>query len=133
MPDTQDLGLAPGSKIPWKALRIASRNPSRKQPLVSFYQGFECVCRKAMLVRTLRAGGGPGALPDWLPQSYLVVPGRPEFSEHAQLAAAHARRGGDGTAHWILKPSDGAKGAGICVMRDLAQIQGFLAQLPAGF
>ncbi|EGB02489.1 hypothetical protein AURANDRAFT_68832, partial [Aureococcus anophagefferens] len=68
----------------------------------------------------LRRGGGAGDAPAWLPLTF--VPGRDDLSERAALAAAHDARGGDGRAAWILKPSDGGKGARIAIFDDLAAI-----------
>ena len=120
------------SGVPWKGLRVGQVGPGRRPPLVSFFEGFQVVCRKAMLARTLRRGGGPEDAPAWLPLTFLVTPGRADVSEVDALRAAHAARGGDGRAHWILKPSDGGKGHGIKVMSDLAQIEAFLFALAPG-
>lgn len=149
------------SGVPWKGLRVGQVGGGRRPPLVGFYRSFESVCRKAMLVRTLRNGGGPSAAPEWLPLTFLVTPGRPEISdaqrptlftlardvrggneersicslvvgEVAALEAAHEARGGDGVAHWILKPSDGGKGAGIKVMCRMDAMRTFLDGLEPG-
>lgn len=118
--------------VPWKALRVARHGPARRPPLSNFYQAFERVCRKAMLARALRDGGGPDDAPHWLPRTFLVTPGRPELSERSALVKAHEARGGDGAALWILKPSDGGKGAGIKVFDAMKDIDAFLDGLRAG-
>ena len=61
-----------------------------------------------------------------------MTPGRPEFSERAALAKRHEELGGDGAATWILKPSDGSKGAGIQVLQKLGDIDAFLDALEPG-
>ncbi|KAJ1456062.1 tubulin-tyrosine ligase family-domain-containing protein [Pelagophyceae sp. CCMP2097] len=126
------LGGPAAHGVPWKALACAQLPASRPAPLVNFYRGFECICRKAMLVRTLRTGSTADSAPEWLPLSFLFTPGRPDYSELEAVREAHLKRSGDGVAHWILKPSDGGKGARIKVMTVLEEIVEFLEAMPRG-
>jgi len=125
------LGGPCGAGIPWKALRV--HRTAGTPPLTSFYRSFEQICRKGLLARTLRKNGGPENTPNWFPTSYIVAPGREEADEErALLRNAHVQRGGDGVAVWILKPSDGGKGANIKVMDTLSQIEAHFDALEAG-
>ncbi len=110
-----------------------------RPPLVNFSRGFQALCRKAMLVTTLRrhSVARPQAkVGDWFPKSFVFYPAKPERSEKKafleafaekqnqldEAAAAAAAAGGEGQSQppqrnvWILKPSDGAKGERIRVM-----------------
>ena len=116
------LGGACGFGIPFKRLSASASSSlasSRGRPatLVNYYRGFETVCRKAKLVETLRhAYPDAAARGEWLPESFVFCPARPEQSEVAQFRAAFAKDTATrGRSLWILKPSDGSKGREIFV------------------
>ncbi|KAK7248816.1 hypothetical protein SO694_00041252 [Aureococcus anophagefferens] len=81
----------------------------------------------------LRARARAGAAARAGPAPAQVPGRRDDRSERAALAAAHDARGGDGRAAWILKPSDGGKGArAIAIFDDLAAIDAASAALAPG-
>ena len=131
------LGTAQGKGIKFGQLGYGMWPP----PLVNYYRGFNCICRKALLIQTLREAAGSAQeehdLLAMMPETFLFYPAHAddaELNEHDQLAGAFAARAEQLTAAgtaaglnlWILKPSDGAKGERIELMSDIAQIQGFL-------
>jgi hypothetical protein len=140
------LSEAQGQSIPWKKIgAVAGDWQSRgaAAPLVNFSRGFKALCRKSMLVTTLRAHAAvrPAArVAEWLPASFNFYPAKPELSEEAPFRAAFAARAagaGGGRNAWILKPSDGGKGERIKVMAGdgpsgAEAVLGFLAAQPAG-
>ena len=71
-------------------------------------------------------------LADFLPRTFLFFPARPELSERAAFVAEFERRAAEDAASnvWILKPSDGGKGARILVMAELDPILAHLDGLP---
>ena len=132
------LGTAQGKGIKFGQLGYGMWPP----PLVNYYRGFNCICRKALLIQTLREAATCAQhehdLLAMMPETFLFYPARAddaELNEHGHLATAFevraeqlAAAGTDATGLnlWILKPSDGAKGERIELMSDLAQIQAFL-------
>lgn len=132
------LGTAQGKGIKFGQLGYGMWPP----PLVNYYRGFNCICRKALLIQTLREAASCAQheheLLAMMPETFLFYPARAddaELNEHEHLAAGFEARaeqlaaaGTDATGLnlWILKPSDGAKGERIELMSDLAQIQSFL-------
>ena len=129
------LSEAQGQSIPWKKLggllserrsQFEAVHPvsSYRPPLVNFSRGFQAICRKAMLVTTLRrySNSRPSAdIDKWFPRSFVFYPAKPEKSERKQFLDVFSRRAasndsGDAKNIWILKPSDGAKGERIRVM-----------------
>lgn len=131
------LGTAQGKGIKFGQLGYGMWPP----PLVNYYRGFNCICRKALLIQTLREAAGSAQheheLLAMMPDTFLFYPARADdadLNEHEHLANAFEARAEQlaadtaGTALnlWILKPSDGAKGERIELMSDLSQIQAFL-------
>ena len=121
------LGPAQGRGIRFSQLGYGMWPP----PLVNYYRGFNGLCRKAALIQLLRAAG----LTSVMPETFLFYPARrdaEELNEYGPLEAAfravegQGEGGGANTNLWILKPSDGAKGERIEVMRDLGKMQAFL-------
>jgi hypothetical protein len=117
------LSEAQGQSVPWTKLGSLCGDwaslPGGTAPLVNFTQGFRVLCRKAMLVETLRqhlAACPTSDVDAWFPLSFVFYPAKPEKSERAAFLAAFAARAGRGRNAWILKPSDGGKGEGIKVM-----------------
>lgn len=117
------LSEAQGQSVPWKKLGSICGDwasmPGGVAPLVNFTQGFRVLCRKAMLVETLRhhlAARPESGVDLWFPPSFVFYPAKPEKSERAAFLAAFEARVGRGRNAWILKPSDGGKGEGIKVM-----------------
>ena len=124
------LGGACASGVPYKKLPLCE-SMFRIAPLVNFYRGFKALCRKAEFVHTFRQYTAALGVPfeDVAPDSFLFYPAKPERNETAQFLAAHAAVAAaePGARNvWILKPSDGAKGNGIELMDDAAQIVAFL-------
>jgi len=114
------LSEAQGQSVPWKKLGSICGDwaslPGGTAPLVNFTQGFRVLCRKAMLVETLRhhlAARPDSGVDQWFPPSFVFYPAKPEKSERAAFLAAFEARVGHGRNAWILKPSDGGKGEGI--------------------
>jgi len=128
------LSEAQGQSIPWKKIGAIAGDWHQRggtAPLVNFSRGFQLLCRKAMMVTTLRrhALARPSAeVNDWLPPSFLFYPAKPEKSERgaflahfaaraaAQAAEAAASGRPAGRNTWILKPSDGGKGERIKII-----------------
>ena len=84
------LGGACAHGIPFKRLTScgAPRNSHPTcQRLLNFYRGFQIICRKSFLVDTMRAyfHAQNEKMPDYLPDSYLFYPAKPEQSEAASL------------------------------------------------
>jgi tubulin--tyrosine ligase len=124
------LGTAQGKGIKFGQLGYGMWPP----PLVNYYRGFNCLCRKVQLIELLREAAKnehTANILEAMPETFLFYPSRPdeaELNEHEPLAAAHARRVevDTDTNLWILKPSDGAKGERIELMLDLEAMQTFL-------
>ena len=124
------LGGACAHGIPFKRL-TSSGAPRNSHPtcqrLLNFYRGFQIICRKSFLVDTMRAyfHSQNKKMPDYLPDSYLFYPAKPEQSEASQFEAAFAAREalvGRARNLWILKPSDGSKGRNIIVLDNIKDI-----------
>lgn len=104
--------------------------------LVNYMPGSLAITRKANLVRTLRGERSPSTaasagLPGYLPLSFILgaegpaqAPGAlDERSEREFAALAEAHAGAAGPCLWIVKPSSGAKGDGIVIFRDPADVR----------
>ena len=116
------LGPAQGKGIRFSQLGYGMWPP----PLVNYYRGFNCLCRKAALIQLLRSAN----LESVMPETFLFFPAKSDvedLNEYAPLEAAASSPRNDGGL-WILKPSDGAKGERIEVMRDLGEIKAFLGK-----
>ena len=118
------LGGACGDGVPFKRLQ----QRTFQERLVNFYRGFQILCRKSMLVTTLRAHFGAlgRPVPSFLPRSFLFYPAKEEQNEWGAFEKAFLERGrafGGEKNAWILKPSDGSKGKHIVVMNSLAAIK----------
>ena len=123
------LGTAQGAGIPFSRLGYGMWPP----PLVNYYRGFQCLCRKRQLVETLREGLAerPQELAEVAPESFLFWPAKADnaaVNELEQFRAVFAAGAAAGAKNvWILKPSGGAKGERIEVMRTLEDIERFMA------
>ena len=138
------LGTAQGKGVPWGRLGYGIWPP----PLVNYCRGFDLLTRKGKLVSTLQQakeaanGGWPREMPKLLtagaavrtekwelaPTAFVFHPSKGEANPRAALRDAYATRAvaADGKAdanRWILKPSEGAKGEGICILDEIAAIE----------
>ena len=140
------LGEALGANIPWS--RLGAFRPAGMAPLLANYcQGFECLCRKANLVKTLRRhaspslallGPAPGGAdprrtqaPAFLPRSFLFYPSRSEQSEDRAFLADEVRHRRDGRSAWIVKPSTSNKGDGLRIFDDVDAVLAHVDAQPA--
>ena len=122
--------------------------PAGMAPLLANYcQGFECLCRKANLVKTLRRhaspslallGPAPGGAdprrtqaPAFLPRSFLFYPSRSEQSEDRAFLADEVRHRRDGRSAWIVKPSTSNKGDGLRIFDDVDAVLAHVDAQPA--
>lgn len=125
------------------------------KPLVNFCRGFQALTRKTLMARSLRSYAvnveqsegskenaqdngtdtgsnelfGKGAtqtLDEFLPLTFIFSG---KLQERKEFQAEYARRKCEGVDNtWILKPSGGAHGDDIVVMRDDSEILAFLDQ-----
>ena len=104
------LGEAQATTVPYKLLSGYDSLYPGLRPLVNFYRGFNLLCRKTMMVKTLRSYLTTHThLPSFetiCPQSFLFYPSKADESEREQFLRANESQAG---LVWILKPSDGCK------------------------
>lgn len=126
-------GEAQGSNINWKILSGYGSLYPGLNPLVNYYRGFQALCRKSMMVKTLKdylnVQNMAREEKDWVffhticPETFIFYPAKREESEIDEFLAACA-------AHpdwiWILKPSDGTKGHSIEIMTSPQEILQFI-------
>lgn len=127
------LGEAQASTIPYKLLCGYDSLYPGLCPIVNFYRGFNVLCRKSMMVKTLRhfLGSHP-ELPPFealCPESFLFYPSKVEDSERDLFLSACERRP---STVWILKPSDGCKGHSITIMDSSEKVLSFIDQQVEG-
>jgi len=105
--------------------------------LTNYYRGFQCICRKAMMVQTLRDYYvnklGNADVGSWfIPETYAIYPAKREDCERESLYERVATMEANSEAnYWILKPSDGLKGNRIKVMEGLDAVRNHIEGLSA--
>jgi tubulin--tyrosine ligase len=119
------LGECQGGGIPFKRIS-ACKDMYGIVPMVNFYRGFKVLCRKAMMVTTLREYCKEQSIDfaTLAPPSFIFYPAKPDQNEEQEFIDAFRSEAGksNGKSVWILKPSDGGKGQNIKVMDDEQQI-----------
>ncbi|XP_068597648.1 tubulin--tyrosine ligase-like [Brachionichthys hirsutus] len=109
--------------------------------LVNYYRGADKLCRKASLVKLIKTSPELSDSSNWFPESYIIYPtnlntpvapaknginhlkSNPKTDEREVfLSSYHSKKeSGDGVM-WIAKSSAGAKGAGMFISHDAAQL-----------
>uniref|UniRef100_A0A3B4BE99 Tubulin--tyrosine ligase n=1 Tax=Periophthalmus magnuspinnatus TaxID=409849 RepID=A0A3B4BE99_9GOBI len=109
--------------------------------LVNYYRGADKLCRKASLVKLIKTSPELRDSCNWFPESYIIYPtnlntpvapasngishlkSNPKTDEREVFLASYnaKKESGDGTV-WIAKSSAGAKGAGILISHDAAEL-----------
>ncbi|XP_068615359.1 tubulin--tyrosine ligase-like [Brachionichthys hirsutus] len=109
--------------------------------LVNYYRGADKLCRKASLVKLIKTSPELSDSSNWFPESYIIYPtnlntpvapaknginhlkSNPKTDEREVfLSSYHSKKeSGDGVV-WIAKSSAGAKGAGMFISHDAAQL-----------
>jgi len=113
------IGDAQALNIPYKLLSGYDSLYPGITPLINFYRGFNVLCRKTMMTKTLRAYLNTSTCPyvathtyeSICPETFLFYPSKPEESEREAFIKSHSERPGV----WIMKPSDGCKGHSISI------------------
>jgi len=112
-----------------KLSSFASMYPGMRV-LTNYYRGFQCICRKAMMVQTLRDYFLNKLKVDdsaawFIPESFALYPAKREECEREALfeSVAKAETVSPGKNYWILKPSDGLKGNRIKVVNGPTAVQ----------
>jgi tubulin---tyrosine ligase len=127
------LGEAQASTIPYKLLSGYDSLYPGLCPVVNFYRGFNILCRKTMMVKTLRhfLESRPDLPPfeALCPQSFLFYPSKVVDSEREVFLSASERCP---NTVWILKPSDGCKGHSIMIMDSVEKVLTFIDQQTEG-
>jgi hypothetical protein len=129
------LGEAQGRNIPFKLLSgYDSLYPGLK-PLVNYYRGFNLLCRKAMMVKTLkdylkeeREQGKERKMmtfDSFCPETFIFYPARREESEREEFLTTAALPSPEEKI-WILKPSDGTKGHSIRILTSSDEVLAFI-------
>lgn len=126
------LGEAQASTIPFKQLSTYDSYMYGITPLCNYYRGFMLLCRKSMMVKTLKEylSSHPNvrSFNDICPESFVFYPSKPELSQTEALLAAEEVR----PSQWILKPSDGGKGHNIVIVSSAAAAVEYMQAQPAG-
>jgi hypothetical protein len=119
------LGEAQASNISYKVLSGYNSLYPGLCPIVNFYRGFNSLCRKAMMAKTLQnylsTHQGP-PFERMCPETFAFYPAKREKSEYKEFCAAAEATPGP----WILKPSDGCKGHSIRIMSNPEEILSFI-------
>ncbi|XP_068597599.1 tubulin--tyrosine ligase-like [Brachionichthys hirsutus] len=109
--------------------------------LVNYYRGADKLCRKASLVKLIKTSPELSDSSNWFPESYIIYPtnlntpvapaknginhlkSNPKTDEREVfLSSYHSKKeSGDGVV-WIAKSSAGAKGEGMFISHDAAQL-----------
>jgi hypothetical protein len=136
------VGEAQGQNISFKLLSGYDSLYPGLRPLVNFYRGFNLLCRKAMMVRTLKEylhvmnnneEGEAGqrskrilSFESICPETFIFYPARREESERQQFLEAAAAASATEEKIWILKPSDGTKGHSIRILTSPEEVLQFI-------
>uniref|UniRef100_S4RA06 Tubulin--tyrosine ligase n=1 Tax=Petromyzon marinus TaxID=7757 RepID=S4RA06_PETMA len=147
-----NLMLGERNRLPYGRLvrACAGHEPGLMQ-LVNYYRGSDKLCRKASLVKLMKASSSPSCKPaSWLPESYVIFPLSPRPSRRLSPGSSpgssprrHAERQADEREAflvcfrqraqnqqgnvWIAKSSAGAKvGEGIFISSDADELLTFV-------
>ncbi|NXW48092.1 TTL ligase, partial [Nyctiprogne leucopyga] len=113
--------------------------------LVNYYRGADKLCRKASLVKLIKTSPELSESCTWFPESYVIYPtnlktpvapaqngirhliNNTRTDEREVFLAAYSRRqeGKEGNV-WIAKSSAGAKGEGILISSEAAELLDFI-------
>nr|XP_002198364.1 tubulin--tyrosine ligase [Taeniopygia guttata] len=113
--------------------------------LVNYYRGADKLCRKASLVKLIKTSPELSESCTWFPESYVIYPtnlktpvapaqngirhliNNSRTDEREVFLAAYSRRreGKEGNV-WIAKSSAGAKGEGILISSEAAELLDFI-------
>lgn len=117
--------------------------------LVNYYRGADKLCRKASLVKLIKASSELRDSSSWFPESFVVYPQtlktpvapvldsvsngpvriQPRTDERELFLSLYAakKERGEGDV-WIAKSSAGAKGAGILISQDASELLDYIDQ-----
>jgi tubulin--tyrosine ligase len=122
-------GEAHGAGIPYKRFSQTYRYDYGIRPLVNYYRCAKSITDKVMMVQSVKqyAGESKGESDcDFLPESFLFWPGKPQVSHHAAFEQAFDEgRGTDNV--WIIKPAGNAHGDRIFLSKSKDEILSHLA------
>ncbi|EPY82035.1 tubulin--tyrosine ligase [Camelus ferus] len=113
--------------------------------LVNYYRGADKLCRKASLVKLIKTSPELAESCTWFPESYVIYPTNlktpvapaqngihppihsSRTDEREYFLASYNRKKEDGEGNvWIAKSSAGAKGEGILISSDAAELLDFI-------
>ncbi|XP_073528887.1 tubulin--tyrosine ligase [Phyllobates terribilis] len=113
--------------------------------LVNYYRGADKLCRKASLVKLIKTSPELSGSCTWFPESYVIYPTSPKSpvakgrnglqdlinstrtDEREEFLESFNGRKESGKGNvWIAKASSGAKGEGILISSDAAQLLDFI-------
>ncbi|XP_015442942.1 tubulin--tyrosine ligase isoform X3 [Pteropus alecto] len=115
--------------------------------LVNYYRGADKLCRKASLVKLIKTSPELAESCTWFPESYVIYPtnvktptdptrngvhppiNNPRTDEREVFLASYNKKKEDGEGNiWIAKSSAGAKGEGILISSEAAELLDFIDQ-----
>jgi len=120
-------GEAHGAGIPYKRFSQTYRYDYGIIPLVNYYRCAKSITDKVMMVQTIKQYSGETKEScDFLPESFLFWPGKPDVSQFKQFERAYARNQGDNV--WIVKPAGAAHGDKIFLSKNKDEILNHLSE-----
>lgn len=133
------LGEAQASNISFKMLAGYDSLYPGLVPLCNFYRGFNILCRKTLMVKTLRryfenlddsSDSQRLSFEDMCPVSFLFFPAKKDQSEYeaflTRATQMESERGNGDRVLWIVKPSDGCKGHNIRLFDNPQEVLSFV-------
>ena len=120
-------GDAHGDGIPYKRFSQTYRYDYGIIPLVNYYRCAKSITDKVMMVQTIKQYAGESKEScDFLPESFLFWPGKPDVSQYKQFERAYDRNANDNV--WIVKPAGAAHGNKIFLSKSKDEILTHLSE-----
>ena len=115
-------GEAHGAGIPYKRFSQTYRYDYGIRPLVNYYRCAKSITDKVMMVQTIKAYAGESKEScEFLPESFLFWPGKPDVSQYAQFERAFDKSS-TGENVWVVKPAGNAHGDRIFISKSKDEI-----------
>ena len=115
-------GEAHGAGIPYKRFSQTYRYDYGIIPLVNYYRCAKSITDKVMMVQTIKSYAGESKEScEFLPESFLFWPGKPDVSQFSQFERAYDKASGDQNV-WVVKPAGNAHGDKIFLSKSKDEI-----------